>query len=288
MSDIVNMLTLGQTGYPPVLADISHAPRHLYYLGRPPSEWIDRPRVAIVGSRRSTAYGQAIAKQLAAELARAGVVIISGLAFGIDGAAHQAALDAGGTAVGVVATPLNRISPVSHIHIAERIIEKGTLLSEYPQGAPIYAANFVIRNRIISGLSDIVVIPEAVLKSGALHTARYALEQGKTVMAVPGNVNSLASEGCNNLIKSGAVPVTSADDILFALKIRPKKSAAPIEFQGSHKEKVVIGLISGGLTAQDELALAAKMDGQTLSSTLTMLEINGHIRPAGGGHWALA
>jgi DNA processing protein len=288
MNDNVNTLKLGAAGYPTALTQIPQPPARLFWTGVPPSEWLDKPKVAIVGSRRSTAYGQQIAHRLAADLSRAGVIVISGLAFGIDVAAHRGALEAGGSTIAILATPLNRVSPVSHINVARQILERGTIMSEYPAGAPVFAGNFVIRNRIISGLSDIVVIPEAVLKSGALHTARFALEQGKTVMAVPGNINRPASEGCNNLIKSGAVPVTSADDIFFALKIKPDKNRVPKPFSGSRQEAAVIELMKQGITAQDELALAAKLDGRVLSSALTMLEISGHIRPAGGGNWILA
>jgi DNA processing protein len=288
MIDIVNTLKVTDPGYPEILRQISSPPKQFHWMGQPLSEWISRPKVAIVGSRRSTLYGQQIARKLAFDLSRAGVVVISGLAFGIDIEAHKGALEAGGVTAAVLATPLNRISPVSHINVARRILEQGTILSEYPSGAPVYLGNFVIRNRIISGLSDIIVIPEAVLKSGSLHTARFALEQGKTVMAVPGNINSPASEGSNNLIKSGAIPVTSADDIFFALNIKPETDRPIRQFNGSRQEAAVIKLIEQGITAQDELALAAKLDSRVLSSALTMLEISGHIRPAGGGNWILA
>lgn len=288
MKDNVNTLTLDDTDYPSNLKDIPKPPAQLFWIGKNPKKWISRPKVAIVGSRRCTPYGRETAYRIASDLARAGVVIISGLAFGIDVAAHQGALAAGGTTAAVLATPLNKVSPVSHLHVAEQIAEQGTLISEYQAGAAVNLGNFVIRNRIISGLSDIVLIPEAVLKSGALHTARFALEQGKTVMAVPGNINSPASEGSNNLIKSGAVPATSADDVFFALNINPKESKESVIFRGSRSEEKVINLIRGGLTTQEQIALTSKLDAQTLSSTLTMLEINGHIRPLGGGSWTLA
>jgi DNA processing protein len=130
----------------------------------------------------------------------------------------------------------------------------------------------------------VLLVTEAALKSGSLHTARFALEQGKTVMAVPGNITSPFSEGCNNLIKSGAIPVTSVDDVLFALKInRPEKKITQIS--ASPKEQLVFGFIKDGIVAQEEIADAAKLEGQELASVLTMLELAGHIRPAGGGNW---
>ena len=288
MEENVNTLTVTDRAFPDCLRHIPSPPKQLYWSGQPIDSWLAKPRVAIVGSRRSTPYGRSVASKLAVQLSRAGVVIVSGLAFGIDVAAHQAVVESGGVAVAVLATPLNRVSPVSHIHVARRVVERGTLISEYPAGAPVYAGNFVVRNRIISGLADIVVIPEAVLKSGALHTARFALEQGKTVMAVPGNINSPASEGCNNLIKSGAIPVTSADDIFFELKMNPTKDKASKPFSGSRQETLIIELIKQGVTAQEQLAVAAELDGRQLSSALTMLEISGDIRPAGGGHWVLS
>jgi DNA processing protein len=134
----------------------------------------------------------------------------------------------------------------------------------------------------------VVLITEAAVNSGSLHTARFALEQGKTVMAVPGNITSLVSEGCNNLIKSGAVPVTTAEDIFFALKINPAKQHRSRAFHGSPEEEKILQLISEGITVQEDLALTADIDGAAIGSVLTMLEINGHIRPMGGGTWTMA
>lgn len=288
MNENVNTLKVREKGFPEILRHIPSPPARLYWLGQPFDSWLSRPKLAVVGSRRMTAYGQGITQKLVSELAKAGVVIISGLAYGIDITAHRAALEAGGTTVAVLGTGLDDIYPAAHFQVAQRITEKGTILSEYPPKTPGYPGNFVIRNRIISGLCDVLLITEAVLKSGSLHTARFALEQGKTVMAVPGNVSSPASEGCNNLIKSGAIPATSADDIFFALKIKPAERSAAKPFAGSHQEALIIGLMKQGVTAQDQLALTAKLDSRTLSSALTMLELSGHIRPAGGGHWILA
>lgn len=285
----VNTLTLNSPGFPPVLATIPSPPQQLYWLGQAPETWLAKPRVAIVGSRKLTGYGQAVTQKLATELARAGVVIISGLAYGIDITAHQAALAAGGVTVAVLPSSLDYIYPAAHANIARHITEQGSLVSEYPKGSNIaFKSNFIARNRLVSGLADVLLITEAAVNSGSLHTARFALEQGKTVMAVPGNITSSGSEGCNNLIKSGALPVTDASDIFFALKLTPAKLAKNQLFKGEPTEEVVYELIKQGVADQEQLAAATQMAGAELASTLTMLEIRGHIRPAGGGNWIIA
>jgi DNA processing protein len=285
---IVNTLKVNDPGFPDVLKPIPQAPKQLYWAGNHPQGWLDRPRVAIVGSRKLTGYGRSVAERLASELARAGVVIISGLAFGIDVTAHQAALAAGGQTVAVLGSGLDQITPAAHANIARQILQRGSIITEYPLGANTYAGNFIARNRIISGLADVVVIPEAALKSGSLHTARFAMEQGKTVMAVPGNITSPMSEGCNNLIKSGAVPITGADDVFFALNLSPAKVAAIKSFSGTKHEELIYSLIRQGISAQEELVLAAQIDSPSVSSSLTMLEISGFIRPVGNGNWVIA
>jgi DNA processing protein len=283
----VNILKLNDPDYPLDLSQIHSPPAQINWTGVNPSNWIDKPKVAIVGSRKASPYGRAVTTKLATELAAAGVVIISGLAFGVDIYAHRAALGAGGITAAVLGTPLDQIYPAAHAHIARQITQNGTVLSEYNSNAIGFKSNFVARNRIVSGLADVLLITEAAINSGSLHTARFALEQGKIVMTVPGNINSPTSEGCNNLIKSGAIPVTSADDIFFALKISPKNKPERI-FKGTEQEQLVFGFIKDGLNAQEELAAAARLGGPELASTLTMLELSGHIRPAGAGNWVIA
>jgi DNA processing protein len=283
----VNTLKFRDLGYPQILSDIPHAPKQLYWAGTEPQNWIDRPKVAIVGARKFSAYGKAVTERLATDLARAGVVIISGLAYGIDITAHRAVLATNGTTVAVLPTGIDAIYPVAHIHAARQIADKGTLISEYPPGSVSFRSNFIARNRIVSGLCDVLLITEAAVNSGSLHTARFALEQGRTVMAVPGNINSPSSEGCNNLIKSGAIPVTDVKDIFFALKLNPK-TVKEQAFTGSEQEKMIYNFIKVGIGAQEELVEAAKMDGPALASVLTMLEISGYVRPAGGGNWVIA
>lgn len=288
MHDYVNTLTLSDNEYPPSLRNISSPPRQLYWQGLPPKEWLNRPKIGIVGSRKMSAYGKDMTERLAGGAARAGAVVISGLAYGVDITAHQAALAARGTTVAVLPSGLDSVYPPAHHNYARQIIQSGTLITEYPAGSFSFPSNFIARNRIISGLCDVLLITEAALKSGSLHTARFALEQGKTVMAVPGNINSPASQGCNNLIKSGAVPVTDLEDVLFALKIKSTAvKRTRISFENRHEE-VIFGLIKDGVCAQDQIASAAGLDAAALSNALIMLEIAGHIRPAGGGNWLAA
>jgi len=284
---IVNMLKLGEAGFPEILDQIASPPKLIYYQGKSPDAWLGQPKVAIIGSRKATPYGKTVTTKLATDLARAGVVVISGLAYGVDAIAHQAALAAGGTTVAVLPAGLDSIYPAAHAGLARQIAGRGSLITEYPADTVTYPGNFIARNRLISGLADVVLITEAALKSGSLHTARFGLEQGRTVMAVPGNITSPFSEGCNNIIKSGAVPVTSADDVLFALKMNPAaKKTIPI--QASPNEQLVFGFIQSGIAAQEAIALAAKLDGPELASVLTMLELAGHIRPAGSGNWVIS
>lgn len=283
---IVNMLKLGESGFPEVLSTISSPPKQIYWSGIGFEKWLEAPKVAVVGSRKITSYGKFVTEKLVTDLVRSGVVIVSGLAYGVDITAHTAALQTGGLTVAVLPSSLEQIYPAAHQNIAMRIAERGSLLSEYPKGSKIaWKSNFIARNRLISGLADVLLITEAAVNSGSLHTARFALEQGKTVMAVPGNITSRISEGCNNLIKSGAIPVTEAEDILFELNISPKTMDRIRLFSGSAQEKAVYDLIKQGVRAQEELAVAAMLDGNQTASVLTMLEISGYIRPAGGGQW---
>jgi len=289
ISQKVNILKLKDDDYPEVLRPLQTPPQQLYWQGAHPNDWLCKPRVAVVGSRKYSAYGQQVTERLVNDLVNYGVVIISGLALGIDSIAHGAALAAGGQTVAVLPTSLDHIYPEKHFNLAREIIDKnGTLMSEYTATREIYRTNFIERNRIVSGLADVLLITEAALKSGSLHTARFALEQGKTVMAVPGNITTPGSEGCNNLIKSGAVPVTDVSDVLFALKIKPKKARRRHFKAGSAEEQLVFDLIREGVESQEELALASDLDGAALGSTLTMLEMAGAVRPHGAGRLTVA
>ena len=212
----VRPVPLGFPGYPPPLAALNNAPPLLYFRG----EWVeaDANAVGIVGSRACTTYGKRMAEQIARGLARAGVTVVSGLARGIDAAAHRGALDGGGRTVGVMAGGLSEIYPPEHVELANEVAGRGFLVTETPMTVAPQPGMFPARNRIISGLSRVVIVVEANLRSGALITARHAAEQGREVYAVPGNVDSPASAGCLELLRNGARLVRSADDILEDLK----------------------------------------------------------------------
>ncbi len=280
------MLTLTDSLLPDRLQAIDSPPKTLYVEGNL-TEILQSPAVAIVGSRKVSPYGRDITKHLASELAAQGIVIISGLAFGVDAIAQQAALDAGGRVIAVLPTPIDRIYPASHRHLAKHIVEQGgALVSEYGPGSEVYKTNFVARNRIIAGLADATLLTEAALKSGSLHTARFALNAGRDVLAVPGNITSPTSEGTNNLIKHGATPVTSVEDILFSLGIDyASQKAHP---KGDNEaEQAILDLLKGGVSDGTQLQIQSELDITTFNQTLSMLEIVGKIRNLGANQWSL-
>jgi len=282
----INKLTLDQI--PERLQQIASPPKTLYWTGTALTDLLAYKCVAIVGSRKVTAYGRQVTAQLAGQLAEQGIVIISGLALGVDAIAHQAALDAGGKTIAVLPGPLDIIYPRSHQQLAEHILEQGgALVSEYPAGTEPFRSNFVARNRLVAGLSDALLITEAAEKSGSLHTARFALEQGKDVLAVPGNITSAASTGTNNLLKAGAAPVTSCQDVLNILGLHEHSGNARATIGRDHQEQTVIDLLLQGLSDGDELQQVSKLDIATFNQTLTMLEISGKIRALGANQWAL-
>lgn len=283
----INEISPDQTDFTQILANIARKPKRLWYMGNlPPNR---RTSVAIVGTRKPTAYGKEMAYKLSYELASRGVVIISGLAIGIDGIAHQAAIDAGGTTIAVLPTSLKAIYPKAHQKLAEDIIKSGgALITEYPLGVITYKGNFLERNRIVSGLSDGLLIIEAANRSGTLATANFALDQGKSVMAVPGSALSEMSVGCNNLIKTGAAMVTEVDDILHELglsnTIKKPKDLPEARNEAEHK---ILSLLATGQTDGEELQKQSGLGPSLFSQTLTMLEIENKIRPLGANHWGI-
>ncbi len=282
----VKMLALKDIGIPGVLQNIPNPPRQLFVAG-PLDELLNRPCLAIVGSRKVSPYGKLVTQTLAETTARHGIVILSGLAIGADGVAHQAALDAGGQTIAVLPAGLERIYPASHQQLAMKILDQGgALVTEYPPGSEPYPSNFLARNRIVSGLSDGVLITEAAERSGTLATANFALEQGRSVMAVPGNVNSLLSVGTNNLIKAGATPVTKVEDIFEALGLEAIATQKEV-VANNEAEQRILELMQNGLTDLAELQQQSTLAPAIFNQTLTMLEISGRVRPIGAGQFTL-
>jgi DNA processing protein len=240
-----------------------------------------------VGSRKVSAYGKDVTAKLARKLAEQGIVIISGLALGVDGVAHRAALEAGGLTVAVLPSPVERVYPATHRQLAEQILRQGgALISEYPAATETLRHHFIERNRLVSGLADVLLITEAAEKSGTLHTARFALEQGRDVMAVPGNITNPNSVGCNNLLKAGAHTATSYEDVLHVLGLEAQTAQQQL-FGSNEHEQVLLDLLSQGIQDGDELQLKSTLDIVLFSQALTMLEITGKIRSLGGNIWTL-
>lgn len=283
----VKKLTLKNNDFPDILNDIPQPPNQLHVMGDL-SSLMTRPRVAIVGSRKVTAYGRQVTERLSRELAERGVVIVSGLALGVDAIAHQACIHAGGQTIAVLPTSLDEIYPAIHRQLAENILRhKGVLISEYPSGTPSLKKNFIERNRLVSGISDGVLITEAAIKSGTLHTANFALEQGKTVMAVPGNITNPGSEGTNNLLKTGAVLVTELEDILSALQFEIDGQQRQLPLGANEAEQLILELMAAGTTDSAVLLAESNLKPREFNQTLTMLEITGKIRPLGMGQWGI-
>lgn len=282
----INKLTL--SSLPERLQQIASPPKQLYWAGVNVNDLLNYKCVAIVGSRKVTTYGRQVTTQLASQLAEQGVIIISGLALGVDAIAHQAALDAGGKTIAVLPGPLELIYPRSHQRLADQIVEQGgALMSEYPEGTEPFRSNFIARNRLVSGLCDALLITEAAEKSGSLHTARFALEQGKDVLAVPGNITSKTSAGTNNLLKAGAVPVTSSEDILNVLGLRQHSGDWQAASGRDPEEQTILSLLLQGISDGEALQHTSQLDIATFNQTLTMLEISGKIRALGANQWAL-
>lgn len=281
------LLTLGDADYPAELLQIEDPPLLLHLEGDPVA--LRHPlRLAMVGSRNPTPQGADHARQFARALAEAGACIVSGLALGIDGAAHEGALDAGGCTLAVVGTGLDQVYPKKHQALARRIAGQGLLISEYPLGTPPLAPNFPRRNRIISGLSQGVLVVEAALQSGSLITARQAAEQGREVFAIPGSIHSPQSRGCHALIRQGAKLVESAQDILEELQASPgglpagaDREAAAADNQPTDDPLLrALGYEPCGL---DALQARCGLDTATLQARLLELEFDGRVARLAGG-----
>jgi DNA processing protein len=263
--------------YPPLLHEIADPPIAIWCAGT--ASCLTEPAVAIVGSRRATPAGAMVAHQLAAGLAGAGLVVVSGLARGIDATAHRAALEAGGRSIAVLGSGGDRTYPPEHAGLAERLVADGVLVTEFPPGTPPLAHHFPLRNRIISGLCRAVVVVEASERSGSLITARTALEQGREVLAVPGSVASGRYSGCHALIKDGAALVETVEDVLWALRWDPRPR--PDELK-SDKTKEVSQLEAAMAVGEpyrlEDLVARTGLDSAALLAALGALEVEGRVR----------
>jgi DNA processing protein len=260
--------------FPPLLGAIHDPPPQLFLRGTASPALLAGPAVAVVGARSCSAYGRSVARSLARDLAAAGLVVVSGMARGIDGEAHRGALDGVGPTVAVLGCGVDRDYPAAHAELARRIAETGLIVSEYEPGVEPAPWRFPARNRIIAGLCGATVVVEARERSGALITADFALEEGREVLAVPGEITSSLSAGTNALLRLGATPVTSAEDVLEAYGIEaPKTRAAAI---GSTAEKLLARLEGEPLTA-DEVARAAGVEPGAGAAALVELELAGRV-----------
>lgn len=283
----VKKLTLNDADYPPMLRDIPRPPKELYVLGDLDG-LLESRRLAVVGSRHVSPYGKQVTTRLVEEMAGRGVVIISGLALGVDALAHQAALAAKGRTIAVLACGLDKFYPATNARLGQEILDKGgAIISEYPIGTIPFGPNFIARNRLVAGLAEAVLITEAAIKSGTLHTAGFALEQSKTVLAVPGNITSPESAGTNQLIKTGALTVTEAADVFMALKMNEGASKQQSLIGDTPEELIILRLLASGISDSGELLKASTLNASSFNQNLTMLEIAGKIRPLGAGHWSL-
>lgn len=268
-----------------ITANIDKAPLKLYYTGSLPEGRI--PTVAIVGTRKPTAYGKEVTHKLAYDLAKHGVVIVSGLALGVDGIAHTAALEAGGVTIAVLPCGLPKIYPASHKNLALDIIQKGgALITEYDSDHEFsYQSNFLARNRIVAGLADAIIITEAAARSGTLNTAAHALAQGKDVFVVPGNITSVMSSGCNALLKQGASVALSAEDIIEAIAPELLSKQSTLALGTTPTETAILAQLASGVRDGDEIQRATNFSAVEISTALTMLEIAGAIRALGANQW---
>ncbi len=282
------VLTWDDPAYPPRLLNIYNPPPVIYVKGDILEE--DQWAVAVVGTRVATVYGKEVARQIAGGLARNGLTIVSGLARGIDSEAHRAALDAGGRTIAVLGSGVDVIYPAESRKLAQAVINRGALVSEYAMGVQPEASNFPPRNRIISGLSLGVVVVEAGERSGALITADFALEHGREVFAVPGNIFRKKSMGTNKLIQQGAKPVLSVEDILEELNLTMVSQQAEVRavVPENETEAALLEYITADPVHVDEIGQKSGLPISQVSSTLALMELKGMVRQVGGMNYILA
>jgi DNA processing protein len=265
----------GSAKYPIELLDLQHPPSELYAMGSAAA--LGKPRVAIVGTRNSTAYGERITRNLTRSLVRAGVSVISGMARGIDGAAHRTALEEGGNTVAVLGTGIDVPYPVGHRQLHRAIAERGLVVSENPPGMKAHQGAFPKRNRIIAALAPVTIVVEAGFRSGALNTASQALELGRVVAAVPGPIDSEQSRGSNQLLRDGAVLIAASDDALALLGLSPPADTRESTPLLPETEQKVWGATEGGFADMDSLPATTGLSMAECLAAVTSLEILGLV-----------
>lgn len=281
----VTVLTWDDPTYPHRLQEIDQPPPVLYVRGKlvEADEWA----VAIVGTRRVTNYGKQVTEQLARALAQSGITVVSGLARGTDSIAHQTALNAGGRTIAVLGSGVDNLYPPENRRLAEDMMQRGAVISDYALGTQPEAANFPPRNRIISGLAMAVVVIEASQQSGALITADFAAEQGREVFAVPGSIYAPQSQGTNRLIQQGARPMLNPQDVLEVLnlnRVTQHREARAI-LPTNDLEARLLTLIRDEALHVDEISVQTQLPVKDITAALTMMELKGMVRQMGGMHY---
>ena len=278
----IKILTWQDEAYPQRLKEIDQPPPVLYVCGDYLPD--DLFSVAIVGTRKVTPYGRQITEELSSFLAANGLTVVSGLARGVDAIAHQTALKAGGRTIGILGSGVDKIYPPEHRGLAEQMMGRGAIISDYAPGTPPDASNFPPRNRIISGLSLAVVVIEAGETSGALITAEFAAEQGREIFAVPGSILAPQSKGTNKLIQKGALPLLSVNDLMQALdisRVGQQKSVRKI-MPGDATESKLLGVLGSEPLHVDEIRSQSELPIEKVTATLALMELKGMVRQVGG------
>ena len=277
-----HVIAWDDSDYPRALLDIGHPPPVMFYVGQ--RSLLNRPAMAIVGSRNATPQGQANAREFAKALAHAGLTIVSGLALGIDASAHEGALGTDASTLAVIGTGADRIYPARNRDLARRIAQSGGIVSEFVPGTPARKENFPRRNRLISGLARGVLIVEATLSSGSLITARWAGEQGREVFAIPGSIHSPFARGCHKLIREGAKLVETAEDVLAELGLGtpPQRTAAR---RKQRHESPLLTIMGHDPVTIDTLVERTGSSADVIAAGLVRLELDSLVAALPGGYW---
>ena len=289
MTDKIRTISINDKSFPPLLREIHNPPKQLYIRGN--IEILKHPHtLAVVGSRKVSAYGKQCIQKLLPDILNAGTIIVSGLAYGVDSLSHRVCTDQHLPTIAVLGSGIDNqtIYPSSHVSLAHNIIkDNGAIISEYPPGTTAYQGNFPARNRIISGLCKVTLLVQAAKRSGSLITARLALEQGRDVCVIPGPITNSTSAGTNNLLQQGAAPIIESQDLLDILNIKPaKNNTLPKQLNLTPNQKTVLQTLSSTPQHIDELVKHSELPSPVLSVALMELELQGAIQNVGGMKYA--